>query len=161
MPKAKKERKPQPSTKPRNEPEPKAAKIRVPWTPDDGLKLRAARLALGLSMKALAQEVGCCGSRVRELELDVERRGPPSPALAQRLGEFFSTHKPAQAPMPINEKPAGKGKPKRAKAPAEGVCPSEEEMAEEERLAAEAGHPAPDQVTAQVLNDEDERDLTA
>jgi len=134
-----KQARPRPSTKPLE----RGPKAKVPpWTAEDGATVRAARLARGLTMAELAARISRSPARISEVERAVPGRGPNA-ALRAAIVDALA----AQAPAPV------KPKAKRAKAPAvkteepapaEGACPSEDEMAAEEaRLAAEAGHPVP------------------
>jgi hypothetical protein len=116
---------------------------RVPWSDDIGAALRADREARGVTREALAKDIGCSGSRIRELEVNRDPKGRPtrpSPRLAEALKGWFKDHPRPRAAAPVKPKPkrASKGK------------------AQAERVAAE-----PVAVTAQVLNDDDETALTA
>ena len=117
----------QPAAKPQAE--------RVPWSNEIGAALETDRKARGVTREALAKDVGCSGSRIRELEVNRDPKGRPtrpSPRLAEALKGWFKDH---PRPRPTR---AGKGK------------------AQAEPVAAQ-----PDNVTAQVLNDDDEAALTA
>jgi len=101
-------------------------------------------------------------------QVPVGRPTPPMPTGPKRR-DGRAGKKPHLVAAVVLEEPAqgteeacGLAAVTRAGRPAEGACPSEDEMAEEERLAAEAGHPVPvDPVAEQALDDNDERDLTA
>jgi transcriptional regulator with XRE-family HTH domain len=117
-----KQARPRPSTKPVE----RGPKAKVPWSDEVGAQLKADRQARGVTRAVLAQACAVSQSRIRELEVNRDPKGRPthpSPRLAKALASWFRRH-----PTP---------------APAEGACPTDEEMAEEARLAAEAGHPVP------------------
>jgi len=168
----------------RARPAAKAPAERFLWTPEDAAWVREARLARGMTVAALAALIRRSTRRVYELEHAHPGRGPnkelkaalaralaPAPARPRakprRAGKKphlvaeVVLEEPAQGPQPTEEA-CGLAAVTRAGRPAEGHCPSEDEMAEEERLAAEAGHPVPvDPVTEQALDDNGERGLTA
>jgi transcriptional regulator with XRE-family HTH domain len=131
-------------TKPKKQakPEPKA-KV-PPWTAEDGATVKAARLARGMTVTTLAALVHRSPARIYEVEHAYPGRGPNA-ALRAAIVDALA----AQAPAPVKPKAkraksfADRRREDAAPAPAEGACPTDEEMAEEARLAAEAGHPVP------------------
>lgn len=146
---------------PRPQPAPVAERFR--WSADQAAWVREARLARGMTIAALAALIHRSTRRVWEIEHNFPGRGPnlalraalaralaPAPARPRRAGKAKAeltaevVLEPAQGPQPTEEA-CGLAAVTRA---AEGACPSEDEMDEEARIAAESGHPI-DAVTEQ------------
>jgi hypothetical protein len=151
----------------RARPAAKAPADRFMWTADQAAWVREARLARGMTVAGLAALIHRSTRRVYELEHAHPGRGPnkalraalaralaPAPARPRRAGKkphlvaAVVLEEPAQAePAQGTEEACGLAAMTRAGRPAEGACPDEDEMNEEARLAALAGHPidaAPD-----------------
>lgn len=66
---------------------------RMPWTKDDGQRLREMRKRFGLSQGHVATEVGVTSSRISELEtvdFPSGRHCSPGKELAEKIADFFA-----------------------------------------------------------------------
>jgi transcriptional regulator with XRE-family HTH domain len=115
---------------------------RFTWTLEDAAAVTLAREAAGLTKKALAALAGVSPARIYEVEKCYPGRGPNA-SLRARIAEALARAQKPRARRAGRPKPHLVAEAALAE-PAQGFCPTEDEMDEEARLAAEAGKAAPD-----------------